>query len=564
MKTYLTTQSYDQLDESLSIIKESVESQNFEPSAWCKSLRLDWKTRYTLMNDEGSVLCDNYIGVENLDNHSDRPEIIDALNAGKGFSQRYSDSLKYDLLYGAVLIHSNKNPGERYIIRQAVTLEKMNKTLSSFNKMIWFLLLPLFIVTSLISLWTSLKVSFPMRSLLQKVDRMKVTGQGDETTYLLDPNDEWDIIEHTLDKAQGNINKFINELYVENEKISALLESISDSIIAIDKEQRVLFLNNHFRKNFLDRELRKEELSKLKFAEIIRHLDVKNLIEQVFSKESPVKKRNIELPIKNGPRTAFFTVKLSPMFDNNKKLFGIVMVFADVTDQKMAEQMREDFVANVSHEVRTPLTSLKGYAQMAKTQTSDGKSKELLEKIEYNSDRLTELFQDILNLSVIESTARVDKEAVSVEDITSTTLLNLKQIYRDKNFDVKAIFEIDTIWANPSMMEQVLNNLIENAIKYTPSGSLITVRWRRGKKGFNDVLEISDNGPGIEKSHLSRIFERFYRVDPSRSRELGGTGLGLSIVKHIVQIHEGKVEVHSEVGYGTTFQIKIPAYNPNI
>jgi len=241
---------------------------------------------------------------------------------------------------------------------------------------------------------------------------------------------------------------------------------------------------------------------------------------------------------------------------------GAVAVFADVTEQKMAEQMREDFVANVSHEVRTPLTAMKGYAQMLKNLVKEGQALEFINKIEHNSDRLTALFQDILQLSVIESTTRAKKEAVQVEDITSSVLSNLKQVYADKKIEVKIRYDIKTIWANPAMMEQVLTNLLENAMKYTPAQSSIELNWRRGKSNVNDILEVIDNGPGIAPEYLPRLFERFYRVDSSRSRDQGGTGLGLAIVKHIVQIHDGKVDVESVVGTGTTFKIKLPAFNP--
>lgn len=562
LKSNLTNQAFEQMADSLSIIKESFDTQGVEPLTWCKSLRINWKTRYTLITDEGKVLCDNFNDPTRMDNHSDRPEIIEALNNGTGFSQRYSKTLQKDLLYGAILVTPKNSPEAKYIVRQAIPLEKLQTILNSMDRSLWLFLLPILILTSLISLWGSLQVSFPLRSLLRKVDKMKQLSESDENSYLLDPSDEWDIVEKTLDRAHGNIEKFINELNLENEKISTLLESISDSIIATDKNDHILFINNHFRKNFLDKEIKKQELTHLSLNEIIRHYDVQQLFRQVFIDKVPLKKRNIELPIKGGKRNAFFTLKISPMNDSKGEIFGAVAVFADVTEQKLAEQMREDFVANVSHEVRTPLTAMKGYSQMLKGMIKEKQALEFLNKIEHNSDRLTALFQDILQLSVIESTARAKKEAVQVEDITQTVLSNLKQVYSEKNIEINCHFDIQTIWSNAPMMEQVLTNLVENAIKYTGSGSHITINWRRGKSLVYDILEVIDNGPGIPNDHLPRLFERFYRVDSSRSRDQGGTGLGLAIVKHIIQIHDGKIDVHSVLGTGTTFKIKIPAYNP--
>ena len=237
-----------------------------------------------------------------------------------------------------------------------------------------------------------------------------------------------------------------------------------------------------------------------------------------------------------------------------------------MTERKLAEQMREDFVANVSHEIRTPLTAIKGFAQIIRDTPAEQMDtvRPFFDKLENNADRLTNLFNDILQLSVIESKLKVSKETIFTGEITEAVVTNVKQSYLDKKVVVETSYEIEKVWANPQFFEQLLTNLIENAHKYTLSGGHIYINWTQiedkdDKKKW-DVVKVRDSGIGIPKEHHARLFERFYRVDYSRSREMGGTGLGLAIVKHIVQIHNGKISVDSKEGEGTTFTVKIPSH----
>jgi len=274
----------------------------------------------------------------------------------------------------------------------------------------------------------------------------------------------------------------------------------------------------------------------------------------------------MELAIKGGKRNSFFDVKVNPVIDQKGEVFGAVGVFHDVTERKLAEQMREDFVANVSHEIRTPLTAIKGFAQVIRDTPPEKMDtvRPFFDKLESNADRLTNLFNDILQLSLIESKLKVSKETVIPQEITDAVITNVKQSYLNKHITIETHYDLDKIWVNPPFLEQVLTNLIDNAHKYTPTGGHIKIEWTKSKnpekKEKWDILKVTDSGIGIPKEHHARLFERFYRVDYSRSREMGGTGLGLAIVKHIVQIHNGKIAVESKEGEGTTFIIKIPSH----
>lgn len=563
LKTYITTQAEEQLEESLTLIKNSIQTQNISPIRWCQSLKLNWTTRYTLINTQGKVLCDNYLKPELMEDQLGFPEIQEAMRLGFSSQIRFDPIAETNMIFGAVSIDSNHDGlKERFIIRQTVPLHKLDTAMKELDRSIIIFLFPLLVLTSLVSLWGSLQVSFPLRSILKKVDRMKRVTKDDVTSFNFTSKDEWSIVEKTLDKAQQGLERYIEQLYNENEKMGTVMESITDSILAIGLNEEILFANHHFKKNFLSKSIKHKEIVNFKIWEITTDLELQSLFNDCLLTGEPVKRRNIELPIKGGKRNSFFDVKVNPLFDQKGDIFGAVGVFHDVTERKLAEQMREDFVANVSHEIRTPLTAIKGFAQVIKDTPKENLESvnPFLDKLEANADRLTTLFNDILQLSVIESKQKVGKETINPCDLTDQVVMNVKQSYPQKDITVHNICELTKIWGNPQFMEQVVTNLVENAFKYTPEGGEVTVHWKLSENKKWDMLKVSDTGHGIPKVHHERLFERFYRVDSGRSRQAGGTGLGLAIVKHIVGIHNGKISVESKEGKGTTFTVKLPAH----
>jgi two-component system phosphate regulon sensor histidine kinase PhoR len=261
---------------------------------------------------------------------------------------------------------------------------------------------------------------------------------------------------------------------------------------------------------------------------------------------------------KEGETRRFYSVSVSPLRKQTGQIYGAVGVFHDITELKGAEQIRIDFVANVSHELRTPLTSIKGYTDtlLIDAQAGEPMSKDFLEIIARNVDRLMNLIRDLLDLSTLESSDTLSKSAISTAEITSRVVKQLQGGFIAKKQSIKESYGAPVVVAEFRRLEQVLVNLLENANKYTPAGGEIGVSWETERGAI--VLRVSDNGPGIPTEHLGRLFERFYRVDKSRSREQGGTGLGLAIVKHIMQKHEGTVMVESQPGHGTTFVCRFP------
>lgn len=508
--------------------------------------------RITLIDEEGTVYCDNKKDHRNFENHKDRIEIIEAFEKGHGTSVRYSETLKMDMIYNANLYKLKEKP---YVIRISVPLAGLQEKLRKTDKTMAVIFFPLLVVLSLLTLWGSLKLAFPLKSLMGKLNSMERLTQKDQLDYLLGTDDDWEFLESTLENADKSLKEHTDQIHLENEKLSKVLESISDSIVAINKNNKILFINNRFRKSFIESTFQGNPLG-LTLLEVFRSLEVQNIFAKTL--ETGVDHSLRGIAYKKDKTTYYYDLIISPLKDSQNETIGAVGVFHDVTENKRNAQIREEFVTNVGHEVKTPLTALKGYVQILKGLINGISEEErsYFDKIEKNADRLGTLFNDILNLSVIESQTEIPKEVVEVGPLTNLVISNVKQNYPQKNIRVNTIFEAKDVYAHPVWIEQILTNLTDNAFKYGQKDGEVNINWYL--KDNNCVLEVSDNGMGIAEEHLPRLFERFYRVDPSRSRELGGTGLGLAIVKHIVQKHKGKIEVFSKVNEGTKFVISFP------
>jgi two-component system phosphate regulon sensor histidine kinase PhoR len=559
LKSYILQQAKYQQQSSLELIRSTLSLENVDPLTWCQSFKLSWTSRYSLIDQKGIVLCDNYVDITHMDNHATRPEIKDAMDTGMGSSVRYSDSYGHEMVYGAVRFTSAFYPGQKLVIRQAVPLTKVDMAVASLDQNILLFLIPIIILTSILSLWNSLTLVMPMRSVLRKIDLMRRTGFGVENkSEQIENNDEWTLVESTLDQAKFNTENYLKSLDRENEKFQTLIGSINDAILAVDRNYSVLFVNSPFRDFFIPLANQNEDQSQKKYWEYIRDPDLKEIFTQVFESKKAISKLNFPLKIVETNETNYFDITVSPLIDKRRKIFGTVCVFHDVTARKLTEQMRENFVTNVSHEVRTPLTALKGYVQTIKNMIpADDKMSNYLNRIESNSDRLTVLFDDILNLSVIESEEKMDKVLYSTKELTENVLCNVKQSYPGHNLTILNEFELEKVWCNPQFLDQVLTNLVDNAFKYSNAeGGTIYIRWKEQQD--THVIEVEDDGIGIDKVHHTRLFERFYRVDPSRNSKIKGSGLGLSIVKHIVQKHDGKINVATSAAGGTLFTIHLP------
>lgn len=390
----------------------------------------------------------------------------------------------------------------------------------------------------------------PLGTILSKVQKFRGDLPFDTTIRQLYEKDEWLKIETALNDADSKFKDQINQTKLENEKIAAILESIYDAIIAIDPFETLLFSNTNFQKNFVSK-------SDSGIIPKLWHIfDQPELLENFRRVLKDGQPKTLKSLVHNG---RYYDLVVTPLRGVSDKVIGALGAFHDVTDFKLTEQMRVDFVANVSHEIRTPLTSIKGYSQIlfANREKFPAELAGFLSKILGNTERMIALFTDLLNLSVIESKDQIGIEVVQLSPLLGIIIPNIKTNYPDKKIEFKSDFQALTLEADPRLIEMVLTNLIDNACKY--SGENITITVLSSEVKGKTFLRVMDNGPGIAKEHIQRIFERFYRVESSREASRG-TGLGLSIVKHIIMKHGGRIWAESEgTGLGSTFVMELPS-----
>lgn len=395
----------------------------------------------------------------------------------------------------------------------------------------------------------------PLRRVLNHVARIVEEELPHEQRIdLFYQRDEWAQIEAALQDADTRLRAQLRTIQDENRKFTTLLGSISNEILAIDKQSNVLFFNPRFERTFLSGKEKLQAGGKL--WSVLDVAEARDHFEDVLKSQQMKKLKGF--PVVVGSETRYYNLTVSPLPGDAGTMGGAVGVFADVTEAKLTEQMRVDFVANVSHEIRTPLTSVKGFTQVLKANKGQlpEEMHSFLDKILHNTERMIALFNDLLQLSVIESRDKIRLESVSLKEILDHVESSIKASHKDKNPALIRKLAVEQVNVDAKLFEQVITNLAENACKYSGANPEVTIEAH--VEGQQLVVAVADNGPGIAKEHLTRIFERFYRVDHSRDRGTGGTGLGLAIVKHVVMKHHGVIHAESDGQSGTRFVMKLP------
>lgn len=448
--------------------------------------------------------------------------------------------------------------GKSYATYLVFSAEKIFQFLLETTNSILIYIFPIFILSTLLSLYGAMKMANPMRSIISKIISFSKIYNKNNVLFEIDNSkeSEWEIIERSIDESEYVNKKLLSNLKKESTKFSTLLGSISEAILAIDKNGRILFANDTFSNIFSSEDMTLEDHHYLDF---IRDYDLKIFMENSLKYYDNAQSFELAFNDSNNQKKYFF-INTNPLLDNQGISYGMVCIFHDLTSVKMAEKMRSDFVANVSHEIRTPLTAIKGYVQTLDSMQIDPNpmNKEIFDTIVHNCDRLNALFNDLLSLSTIEAINEVELFEINLRELTEQAINASKQGYSSEDVKINTHFEMETIISNDKMLEQILINLITNAIKYCEKNIVIDILWTQSDKNF--TLTLKDNGPGMAKEHLPRIFERFYRIDKSRNRSYGGTGLGLAIVKHLASKLGGKIKVESSLGFGTIFTLVLKKY----
>lgn len=420
------------------------------------------------------------------------------------------------------------------------------------EKGLWYLLTIFFVYLvgfALFCLWMDKNHT----ELISKINGMvKGFRQGNMApTVFTTRDDELGELNASIHRMVENLDAYLKKTVQEKDQMETILASMVEGVLAFDSSGRLVMMNKTA-EDMLG--VTFAQAANHYFLEFLRNHQLADLLKRCLSQE---KRQVIEVQI-SPTDPEYYRVYITPIFGKDK---GAIMVLRNVTKVRLLEQMRSDFVANVSHELRTPLTSIKGYVETLMDGAIENldMANQFLSVIDNETDRMTRLINDLLYLSQLE-TGRMEvvKKKIDAQQLLDKVVDLLKPVIKNKNIRIETEIhdQARELLANPDMMEQVLINLLENAVKYSYDGGVVRVEIGSHERGA--MIRITDKGIGIPAGSLTRVFERFYRVDKARSRKIGGTGLGLSIVKHIVDRHRGQVQVESEEGKGTTFTITLP------
>lgn len=534
------------------ISKANLKNENTsELETLVKALSSKIKARLTIVNNKGKVFAESEkseVDILKMPSHADRPEIKAALAGGIGEEIRYSSTLKIDMLYIALPIRDNNEI--MGAVRLALPLASVQKTLSTIKKAIF---LSLFFALGLAFVLGSLLTQAIIKPINKIIHISRKFSSGDFShKILLDSKDEIGELADTLNMMADSLEDKIKKVEIKNQQLKAILESMVEGIIVTEKSGHIISLNPTVEKIF---NISEQDAEGKLFLEIIRNNDIADIINYVLENG---KFKSCELSLV-WPVQRIFEINATPIFEKNS-VSGCLLVIHDITQIRRLETMRKDFVANVSHELKTPLTSIKGFVETLLEGALEDKenSRHFLQIIQDHANQLDNLVSDLLDLSHLESQEiKLETQSFDLKGLTDDILAGFKSQLKRKSIKAENILSGGLIVkADKNKIGQVLTNLIDNAIKFNQEKGSVKIY----SQDLDDKIKIfvEDSGIGVPEKDIPRIFERFYRVNKARSRELGGTGLGLSIVKHTIELHGGNVGVESTEGFGSKFWFTLP------
>jgi two-component system phosphate regulon sensor histidine kinase PhoR len=519
-------------------------------------------TRITVVDTGGVVLADSSEDHALMDNHAQRPEIAPALTGETGYALRRSRTVGESMLYAAIPVKLGADE-HRGALRLAIAITPVETMLSLLHKKMLGIGLAVIVLAVLLSLYSARRISRPLEEMKRGAEQL-TKGRIDQLVKIKSEHMSMEMagLAASINEMAEQINRRIRIIIQQRNELEAVFSSMADSVVAIDADKRIIRMNQAAAALFT----LPSEVVKGKAVEgIIRNAYLLEMIDFTLNHNAPQEQK---LTLFNGADPILLQTHAVPLRDEDNKSMGMLLVMNDLTKLNRLENIRQDFVANVSHELKTPITAIKGYVETLLDGALDDRdnARRFLGIVIRQANRLDAIVDDLLTLSRIE-----DRE--KKEDITLVTgeagavLENALQtcaVLADEKEIIVQVDSDDALYApmNLPLVEQAIINLLKNALTYSPSGSLVTLRCHGSRNRHGEAFvhfSVIDNGPGIGKEHLPRLFERFYRCDKARGRDQGGTGLGLAIVKHIAHLHNGTVEVESTPGKGSTFTITLPA-----
>ncbi len=507
--------------------------------------------RVTVITPDGLVLADSQSDPRTMENHAGRPEIREALAQGEGQSTRHSVTINRDLLYYAV--KQNVGAESPLVLRFAIPLATVEELLGSFRRSLWLASFVILLLAGTASLLVSLGLSKRIERLEEFSRRV---AEGDFRPLPGDRSgDALEKLAASLNQTAARLDQTIRTLTEERNLSSAILGSMVEGVAVVNGAERLVFANRSFAEIL---ELHAPPQSGSALVEVVRQTEMIEAVRKVLAGEP-----RVEAEIATGTlRQHFFAATVAAVRAGETS--GAVVVLHDITELRKLERVRRDFVANVSHEFRTPLTAIQGFAEtlLAGAMNDPQHRGRFLEIIVEHSRRLARLTEDLLMLSKMDADRlELEIRRVSVAQLIESCMETSRHRAAEKEIaiSVTPFNGVPDVAGDRRRLAEVLQNLLDNATQYTLARGQIAVSAEA--RDAEVVFTVADTGIGIPTADQPRIFERFYRVDAARSRELGGTGLGLSIAKHIVEVHGGRIWVESEVGRGSQFHFSIPIFD---
>lgn len=513
--------------------------------------------RLTFVRADGKVLGDSDQKPEQMDNHLSRPEIVSAAANGVGYTTRYSDTLKENMLYAAIPV-KNEAQETTGFLRISMSLEQVGKSIRS----LWYFLISGLIILFLIAGIVSYRIAKGITHPIEKMTKVaqQITNMNYQSRVPTYNNDEVGQLGQAINRMSESLQQQMARIQENERRLQGVMENMMSGIMMIDREERIILLNPaaEYILGFSSQEL----LGK-KYNEAKQQYEFTKLIQECIESQDPIRDEMVFYY----PAERILDIHLSPIAHEDEEWSGVLIVIHDITAVRRLERMRSEFVANVSHELKTPIAAVKGFAEtlLAGALNDKETAVSFLQIIFDESERLNRLIGDILELSKIESKRiPMNFSPIYLPEFLERSLSVLRKEAEKKHIELSMQVDDDIyIEADEDRLRQIIINLLSNGITYTHDGGKVKVRVEPLDKNADGDYErlrliVSDTGMGIPKKDLPRIFERFYRVDKARSRSSGGTGLGLSIVKHLVELHKGTIRVDSEVGVGTRFTIELP------
>ena len=522
-------------------IGDTVQPQQLDSLA--KALGKRAGIRFTVIAQDGSVLADTEKDPATMENHADRPEIIDALDSGNGSSIRYSKTTKQFRVYSATIHRAVIAGGQDFepilVVRASMVLDKISLLNKSLARRIipWAaLLLMVMVVVTYLS-----KKLIDRR--IERISEMasKIADGEFSTRIKVRLSDEFAPLEYSINRMAGNLKKMFDEVHHQKQELLVILETLADGVLVLDDGNHIVLMNEAAEKivgiEFAAVE-GKDALGILKIPELRKIIQNEN-IEQIEYQQSD-----------SHFQAEFFVIPAL-----NQRL----IVIRDITEHYRIQQTKTDFVTNVSHELCTPLSLIKGFAETLENEPLTENQRKYVAIIMRHTDRMIALVKDLLTLSRIEQAEKIIAEKIEPAELVQEILPLFIPKAKENELTIEFIASdsIPNISGDRSLLEIAICNLIDNAIKYNKRGGKITIEL--SAKDNNIALSVADTGIGIPESELEHIFERFYTIDKARSHAVGGTGLGLAIVKHIVLLHKGEIFVESTAGKGSKFTINLPS-----